>query len=333
VGEAGVVKGRVKQTNLTSDQAGMAAHTDTNLVNAWGLSINPQAAGGPAFWVSSTERGLSVVYDQTGTALPVVVTIPTPADAAAGSSPTGQAYNPTAANFMGDKFIFATEQGVIAGWQTGMDAVVRVDDSGEDASYKGLALVGTGAMATLLVTDFKAGKVAAYGTDYVEKESTTAFVDTSLPTGFAPFGIAELAGSVYVTYAKQDADKEDDVAGVGNGFIDVFKPDGTGGRRLVSGGNLNSPWGLAIAPSSFGDLAGSLLVGNFGDGFILAYDATTGVFRGLLGDTAGAPLQIDGLWALVQGPTGTTDLSQTLFFTAGPDDEAHGLFGKLDVGD
>ena len=136
-----------------------------------------------------------------------------------------------------------------------------------------------------------------------------------------------------MTYAKQDADKKDDVKGVGNGFVDVFKPDGSGGKRLISGGTLNSPWGLALAPSSFGDLAGALLVGNFGDGMVFAYDAATGAPRGQLVDGAGAPLAIDGLWALVQGPTGTTDLSQTLFFTAGPEDETHGLFGKLEMGD
>lgn len=327
---------KTTMTKLVSDQAG-AANLDANLVNAWGLAIKPDAPTGPVFWVSDNGTGLATAYDETGKALPAVkVIVPGPLDGGGGGTPTGQAYNPAQAPkgdaaqaFKGDAFIFATEDGTISGWQAGPAAVVRADASASGAVYKGLAIIDDGTTTTLAATDFHNGKVDVYDANYATVK-TTGFTDVNIPAGFAPFGIAVVKGKVYVTYAKQDADKKDDVKGVGNGYVDMFKPDGSSGTRLISAGTLNSPWALTIAPSSFGALSGALLVGNFGDGMIHAYDAASGAPMGDLVDSSGKPIVIDGLWALEPGPkTSKIDLSGTLFFTAGPNDEAHGLFGKL----
>jgi uncharacterized protein (TIGR03118 family) len=319
----------VAVTVLTADQTGVAPNTDAKLVNAWGVSINPAAQGGPAIWISDNGTGLSTVYDSTGKALPVTVKIPVPGDAGAVSAPTGQVFNSNASMFMGDKFVFVTEDGTVSGWASGAAATTRADRSGAGANYKGAALVERGSTPVLAVADFGGGKVDVFDSSYALMAAGTAFKDAALPAGFAPFNVAVLDGKVYVAYAKQDAMKHDDVKGVGNGYVDSFAPDGTTEKRLVSGGTLNSPWALAIAPSSFGALAGALLVGNFGDGKVHAFDAATGASRGEL-TNAGSALVINGLWALVAGPKADAgDLSQTLFYTAGPSDEAHGRFGKI----
>jgi uncharacterized protein (TIGR03118 family) len=316
---------------LTSDQAG-AVDTDANLVNAWGLAINPDAQGGPLFWVSAADKGVSVVIDAAGHPQSLVVTIP-PATVGDTGAPTGQVFNPSA-DFKADKFIFATEDGLITGWQTGTVAVIRVNNSAltTPASYKGLALVMNGTTATLAAANFHAGKVDVFDANYAAAVPTTLFTDATMPAGFAPFNIAELGGKVYVTYAKQDADKADDVKGAGNGYVSVFNVDGSFSKRLISQGALNSPWGIALAPSDWGALSSALLVGNFGDGLIHAYDAATGEALGELTKSAGTPLAIDGLWALEFGPnTASADLSAQLFFTAGPAMETHGQFGKIQI--
>ena len=326
------VEQHVTKTLLTSDQAG-AAHTVANLVNAWGLAINPNAQGGPLFWVSATDSGVSDVFDATGNAPGLVVTVPagTATGLGAGTgAPTGQAYNASATAFNGDTFIFATEDGFIEGWKTGTVAVAEVNNF-TTASYKGLAIATVGATPELLATNFKAGAIDSF-TSAFAAITTKPFNDATIPAGFAPFNVAELNGKVYVTYAKQDADKADDVKAVGNGYVNVFNLDGTLDKRLISQGALNSPWGIALAPAGWGGLAGALLVGNFGDGLIHAYDATSGEMVGELTDAAGTPLAIDGLWALAFGPNvASGDLSAQLFFTAGPARETHGQFGKLVV--
>jgi uncharacterized protein (TIGR03118 family) len=334
--EAGA--GAVTMTNLTGDQAGSAANVDPNLVNAWGLAINPKAQGGPAIWVVANGTGMATVYDQTGKVRPVTVKIPVPGDPTATSGPTGQVFNDSA-SFMGDLFIFSTEEGAIAGWKTGATATIRVDNSAAEAIYKGLAIVDLSGGKTLLAPDFHNGKVDVFNQGYAASTATGLFEDADIPQGFAPFNVAFLDGKVYVSYAQQDADKEDDVQGAGLGYVNVFEADGTFTKRLVSQGALNAPWGMAIAPASFGPMAGALLVGNFGDGKINAFDKTTGAPMGALVDSTGKPVEIDGLWAIVAGPTtagtanvtanATGDLGQTLFFTAGPADETHGLFGEL----
>lgn len=352
-GGAGATEGgaaaAVTMKNLTGDQAGTAANVDPNLVNAWGLAINPKAQGGPAIWVVANGTGMATVYDQTGKVRPVTVKIPVPGDPTATSGPTGQVFNDSA-SFMGDLFIFSTEDGAIAGWKTGATATIRVDNSASEAIYKGLAIVDFTGGKSLIAPDFHNGKIDMYNQAYAPSTATDKFVDPNIPQGYAPFNVAFLDGKVYVTYAKQDDAKEDDVKGAGFGYVNVFEPDGTFTKRLVSQQQLNAPWGMTIAPPSFGSLAGSLLVGNFGDGKINAFDKTSGAPMGALMDTTGAPVHIDGLWAVVAGPTtsgaanvtanavtgdaaasdaGGGDLSQKVFFTAGPADEAHGLMGEL----
>jgi uncharacterized protein (TIGR03118 family) len=270
-------------------------------------------------------------------------------------------------------FLFDTEDGTIVGWNPGVNpagsdpatagthAVIAVDNSGNNftnpdpnrqtgAVYKGLALAtsgvpiisGDGASTALLYgANFRAGTVDVYDAKFKPATglSAGAFRDAGLPRGYAPFGIQELNGKIYVTYARQDASKHDDLAGPGRGFVDVFNTDGTpglpGGKvRLVSRGELDSPWGLAIAPTGFAGITAPsgdpvLLVGNFGDGFINAFDATTGAGLGPIKDPDGEPIQISKLWALRPGNGGRGGLANTVYFTAGPFDEAHGLFGSL----
>jgi uncharacterized protein (TIGR03118 family) len=322
----------IKQTDLVADTAGAAATTDPKLLNAWGLALNPTAA---LFWISENHSGQAVVYAPTGGAAKLEVRIPGPADTDGGftSSPTGQVFNPTAADFMGDKFIVDSEDGTILGWQTQGDPfVLRVDNSA-DSGYKGLALIKNGANAELVATNFHKGTVDVFDKDY-KAVNNPGFVDAgspALPSGYAPFNAAQFGDNVYITYALQDADKADDTSGPGHGYISVFKTNGTFVKRLVSGGELNSPWGMEVAPANWGAFAGDLLVGNFGNGAVHAYDLSTGALRGEL-TTSSGPLSISGLWALGIGPnTSTTDYTNTVFFTAGPNGEDNGLFGKLDV--
>ena len=205
-------------------------------------------------------------------------------------------------------------------------------DFGSAAVYKGLAIFDPGhSDAVLYATNFRAGTVEAYDPNFDAPASVTGnFTDPNLPKGYAPFNDKVINGELYVTYAKQDADKHDDEAGVGNGFVDIFNLDGTLKERLISRGALDSPWGLQIAPSSFGSFAGDLLVGNFGNGMINAYNPTTGAFAGTLDGRDGSPLVIDGLWGLTTGNGSAAGGSlDTLFFTAGPNGESDGLFGSL----
>jgi uncharacterized protein (TIGR03118 family) len=238
-------------------------------------------------------------------------------------------YNPST-DFSSDAFIFATEDGLIEGWQSGSLALVRADRSADSASYKGLALLTDGATHTLAAANFHEGTVDVFDAAYTRVTTTGLFVDPELPSGYAPFNVAQLGNSVFVAYAKQDTGKTDEVAGTGNGYVSEFGVDGSFTRRVVSGGDLDAPWGLALAPASYGALAGTLLVGNFGDGTIHAYRLADGSEAGSLVNAAGDPIVIDGLWALAVGPhTTAADLTNTLFFTAGPSDETHGVFGKL----
>ena len=324
----------VVQTNLVSDQPGVAAVQDPQLVNAWGLAFNP---AGPA-WVSDNATGLTTVYDATG-ALKLTVTIPPPASAAPPSAPTGQVFNGASTDFGGDKFIFVTEDGTVSGWQPKTGAVLHFDNSSTGAVYKGVALGTSSSGATLLyATNFNAGRVDVFDNTYAPTTSAGGFVDTYLPDGFAPFNVFVSGAQVFVSYALQDDKKHDDVPGEGYGLIDLFDTDGNFVQRLVSGDRLNAPWGLAIAPATFGNLGGALLVGNFGDGHIDAYSLDTdyygnisGASRGFLADDSGEAIAIDGLWAIAFGPDAGGSNSNQLYFTAGPAGETHGLFGHLDV--
>ncbi len=327
----------VHQTNLVSDVPGLAAHTDPNLVNAWGITSSPTSP----FWVADNGTGVSTLYNGAGTPVSLVVTVPPPAGSPPGttSAPTGTTFNGTSDFVVTGsgsgpaRFIFATEDGTISGWNPAANptqAILKVDNSASGAVYKGLALGSTASGNFLYTTNFHAGTVDVFGNHFAPVTlGAGAFTDPALPAGFAPFGIANIGGQLYVTYAKQDADGHDDVAGRGNGFVDVFDTSGTLVRRLASGKPLNSPWGLAVAPSTWGRVAGDLLVGNFGDGAINVFDLASGDWRGGLKADTGGPLQIDGLWGLRVGNGGNGGDPNKVFFTAGPDGESHGLFGSL----
>jgi uncharacterized protein (TIGR03118 family) len=309
------------QTNLVSDIPGLAAITDPNLVNPWGITTS----GSSPFWISDNGSGKSTLYNTAGIPQSLVVTMP-----ATGATPTGVVFSGTA-NFNGDAFIFSTEDGTINGWRgaLGTNAEVLSLDT-TDAVYKGLATGVTGGNQYLYATDFRNGKIVVFpGTGAPSLPGN--FTDPNLPAGYAPFGIQKIGGLLYVTYAVQDGAKHDDVPGAGNGVVDVFDLNGNFVRRLATGGALNSPWGLALAPAGFGGAAGDLLVGNFGDGAINAYNANTGVLLGTLADLGGAALVNDGLWGLTFGNGGNGGLAGSLYLTAGLNGENDGLFARIDV--
>jgi uncharacterized protein (TIGR03118 family) len=325
----------LRQTDLVSDVL-PAQIMDPDLTNAWGISEGP----GTPFWVSDNGTGVATLYSVPGmgsaavTKAPLTVTIPS--GSAATAAPTGQVFNGTAgfklSNGSKALFIFDSEDGVISAWNPGLstNAEIKVNNSNPDptknAVYKGLAIDDTG--GTLFATNFRSGMVEMYDSNF---HLITSFTDPTLPTGYAPFGARVLNGELYVTFALQDGAKHDDVAGLGNGFVDTFDLTGGSEKRLISNGLLDSPWGLEIAPPSFGSFAGDLLVGNFGNGEINAYNAVTGAFEGTLDGLGGNPLVIDGLWGLTVGNNAGGGLSNVLYFTAGPNGESEGLFGSLSV--
>ena len=335
------IEGTVTQENIVSDTKGMARTTDLHLLNAWGLAFNP---AGPA-WVSANGNGTSQVYDDTDpnqTKLLLEVTIPPPMGGMPPSAPTGQVFNrESAVAFGGDLFIFATEDGTIAGWQKADDgtAVIRADNSPGGAIYKGITIASpltAGGRSQLYAADFHNNKIDVWDDEYMPVKSLGNFTDPKMPAGFAPFNVFGIGPLVLVTYAKQDENAEDDVKGPGNGFLDLYSAEGIFLQRLVSHGQLNSPWGMVFAPDK--DQASiDLLVGNFGDGMINVYNlALKGLridarWEGALGDAkTGKPLVIDGLWALVFGSGKSGFEADEIYFTAGPNDEADGLFGSLD---
>lgn len=326
------------QRNLVSDTPAIQAENlDPNLVNAWGIAFNPFGVA----WVNDNGTGLSTLYDGDGHAQALVVTIP-------GAAP-GLAGKPTGIVFYGgggfvvsqgklaapSRFLFASEDGGIAGWAPQVDpthAIRVVPRSGtSDAIYKGLALGADGTRQLLYASDFHNAKVDVFDSSFNQVTlAGTPFVDPRIPAGYAPFGIQAINGDIYVSYAKQDADREDDVKGAGFGFVSVFAPDGRFLHRLVSRGELNAPWGMALAPAGFGHFGNRLLVGNFGDGKINAYDLASGEFAGQLMGEHHRPIRIDGLWGIGFGNGLANQPVDTLFFAAGPQDEAHGLYGRLD---
>lgn len=321
-----------RRTDVVSNLPGAEAQ-DPELRNAWGLAFSPRGAA----WVSAAETGLSAVFGSEGQHLLPSVTIPPPRGGMPPSHPTGQVFNTDGNAFFGDRFIFVTEDGTIAGWQSGARASLRVDDSTSEAIYKGVTIAKHASGLRLYAANFHAGTVDVYDANYQLVRSRNRFRDWDLPKGFAPFNVEQINGLLFVTYAKQDEDKEDDVKGPGNGFVNVFDPDGRLLTRLVSRGALNSPWGLALAPEGFGDLGGRLLVGNFGDGKINVYDlkmASWGIrakHEGVLGTDERQPIVIDGLWALKFGVDAGGFSSTDLYFTAGPNDEENGIFGELEA--
>jgi uncharacterized protein (TIGR03118 family) len=327
---AGAAKGTFLQTNLVSNGAVPAQIVDPQLKNPWGLS---SSAGSP-MWVSDNNAGVTTLYNLTATPVQKValtVTILPGKGSPMGSigSPTGTVFNGST-DFHGDRFLFATEDGTIAGWKPsdGIVAMTEADNSmvGAGAVYKGLAIGNNGTANHLYAANFRFGTVDVFNSDFSQAAS---FTDSKIPAGYAPFGIQVLGSVLYVTYAMQNAEKHDDVAGQGHGFVDAFDLNGNLLDRLVSHGQLDSPWGLAIAPASFGEFAGDLLVGNFGNGRINAFTLDKGNFRGQLGSASG-PIVIDGLWGLRLGNGGSGGDPNKIYFAAGINGESDGLVGSIE---
>jgi len=335
VGAAGLARAQDEPTtrymehDLVSDVPGRAEITDPDLVNAWGMSQGPATP----IWVSDNETNKSTLYRTSATSpfvtkVALTVTMPAGTDGV-----TGQVFNGTGlfpvtngVTTASAPFIFDSESGDVSGWNAATGAQVGVHVDG--AIFKGLALDAAG--GHLFAADFHGARIVVIDSSWHVVQLAGSFTDPKMPDGYAPFNVAVLGGEVYVAYAKQDADAEDEVAGQGKGFVDVYDLSGHFARRLVNHGQLNAPWGLALAPAGFGDFSGALLVGNFGDGRINAYNRSTGEYLGALRGPSGQRIEIDGLWGLMFG-NGTTAPTTTLLFSAGPDDEAHGLFGTLTV--
>jgi uncharacterized protein (TIGR03118 family) len=324
------------QTNLVSDLPGMAQLTDPDLVNPWGLAFSSMS---PA-WVADNGTDRATLYRGfvNGSAIqkvPLVVSIP-------GGAPTGQVFNPTSGFVVRSgtasgpaAFIFDSEAGLVTGWNPGVpppppSTQAQVGAGVSDAIYKGLAIATTAAGTFLYAADFHHARIDVFDSSFNLVHLSGSFQDPDIPAGYAPFNVQELGGLLYVAYARQDAAAEDEVAGPALGFVDVYSTSGQLLRHLIEHGQLNAPWGLALAPAGFGRFGGALLVGNFGNGRINAYDPTTGEFLGRLRHQDNSPIQIEGLWALRFG-NGVIGTQSTLLFTAGIDDEAHGLFGAIEA--
>jgi uncharacterized protein (TIGR03118 family) len=343
---------------LVSDLPNVAPNQDPVLQNAWGVAFTPAAS---PFWVADNATGCSTLYNGDGTKVALQVSIPLPGNIVAPTdckpvnpnapptptpaAPTGIIWNPTtnpATAFLVPgtnlpaSFIFVTEDGTISAWTNGLtpanQAVLAVDNSinptaGSGAVYKAVAF-GTNVNGDFLyATNFRAGTIDVFDHTYKPAKTDGGFVDPNIPAGFAPFGIQKIDGDLFVSYAKQNAQKHDDVAGRGNGFVDVFDTDGHLLRRFASGKQLNSPWGMTRASFAFGPFSGLILIGNFGDGHVNVFDSG-GEFVGELRDSRGKPLVIDGLWTLTLGG-GAKSSPDTVYFTAGPNGETDGLFGTI----
>ena len=333
---------RFIETNLVTDGLEPAANTDPKLINPWGISESPT---GP-FWVSDNGTGVTTLYSTNGTPQALVVTIAVPLDQTTPAAVTGQVFNPFASTNPDAfvvagrpaAFIFATEDGTISAWNPAAvtSSVLTVENSknpfdgadGQGAVYTGLAIASTVEGPTLFAANFRHGTVDVFNGSF---QQVGSFTDPDLPKGFAPYNVQALDGKLFVTFAEQDESKSGSVPGAHAGFVDQFNLDGTLGARVASGGPLNAPWGLTIAPASFGAFAGDLLVGNFGNGHIDAYNLTTDHFDGALRDQDGKPLAIGDLWALTTGNGGNGGSANTVYFTAGVQNEANGLFGALNL--
>jgi uncharacterized protein (TIGR03118 family) len=315
-----------------SDSAAVSAPvTDASLVNGWGLSVGPTTP----WWTANNGTNTSTLYSGAGAKVALTVAV--------AGAPTGTVFNGNAADFVvsqsgksgAARFLFSTEGGTIMGWSPTVNAAAAVtgaNRSGAGAIYKGLAI----ASDKLYATDFHNGRVDVFDKSF--NLVPGGFSDPKIAKGFAPFGIQALGGNIFVSYAKQDAAKKDEVATPGQGFVDEFTPDGALVAQVVNSGKtnapLNAPWGLALAPAGFSVFAGDLLVGNFGNGRISAYTqrGAKWVYKGQLRAADGAPIAIDGLWAIAFGNGAAAGPTSTLYFLSGPSDGAHGLFGSITAG-
>jgi len=311
------------------------SNADPNLVNAWGIAFNPQGF----VWVANNGTSTSTLYDGNGVPQSLVVSIP--AGSSGPAKPTGIVFNGSSAFTVSQGgvsgasvFIFAGEGGTISGWSPGVDmtkAVIAVDNASKGKIYKGLAIASVGGAPRLYAADFHNGVVDVFDGAFAPVVVSGAFVDPTLPAGYAPFGIQAIGSQIFVSYAKQDAQGEDEVAGSGLGAVDVFDTAGNLVKRLIPvGGSLNAPWAMVMAPAGFGPFGNDLLVGNFGDGKINVFDPASGAFIGTLSNGNGTPLVFDGLWGLAFGNGINAQPTGTLFYAAGPADESNGVYGRID---
>jgi uncharacterized protein (TIGR03118 family) len=314
------------QTNLVSDQPGVAPILDPDLVNPWGISMSATSP----FWVANNVTGRATLYsgDVTGPLAKValVVTIP-------GGLPTGTVFNASSdfvvhsgALSAPARFLFATQTGAIVGWSGTTNAQIG---GSADAVYTGLAIGSVGSANYLYAADFEHGRIDVYDKMFNLAVLDGKFSDRNIPNSYSPFNIQNLGGKLYVTYAQQSHKEPDEETDHGSGFVDVFDTSGNLLQRLIEGNHLNAPWGLALAPATLGAFSNALIVGNFGDGQLHAYDVDDGKYVGELKDESGKPVVIDGLWGITFGNGGNGGDRNALYFAAGPDDETHGLFGSL----
>ena len=324
--------------DLVSDGTPAAAHIDSKLVNAWGIAFNPIGF----VWVANNGSNTSTLYDGKGVPQTLVVSIPV--GSSGNAAPTGIVFNSTQDFKVSQNgvaaaspFIFVGEAGTVSGWSPTVNrtAAITVVDGGANGPnvpvYKGLAISSYAGASYLYAADFRHNAIDVYNGSFAKVTLPGSFRDPALPTGYAPFGIQAIGERIYVACAKQAPSGPDEVKGAGLGIIDVFNTSGVLIRQLVMGGALNAPWGMTVAPANFGSFSNDLLVANFGDGKINAYNPSTGKLDGTLGKADGAPIVIDGLWGIAFGNGVNSQPVNTLFFTAGPADEAHGLYGRIDM--
>ncbi len=312
-----------------------SSNADTHLVNAWGIAFNPQGF----VWVANNGTSTSTLYDGNGVPQSLVVAIPP--GAAGSANPTGIVFNASSSFVVtqagvsaASAFIFVGEAGTISAWSptVNMNNAVRlVDGAAQGKVYKGLAIASQAGAPRLYATDFHNGRVDVFDANFAPVVSAGAFIDANLPAGYAPFGIQAIGSQIVVSYARQDAQARNEVAGAGLGAVDVFDTAGALVARLIGpGGKLDAPWGMALAPAGFGQFSNDLLVGNLGDGGINAFNPTTGALVGTLADSNGTAIAIDGLWGLAFGNGINSQPTTTLFYAAGPAGGTNGVYGRID---
>jgi uncharacterized protein (TIGR03118 family) len=322
-------------TALVSDGVVPAAHTDANLKNPWGVAFNPKGF----VWVADNGTNVATLYDGNGVPQSLIVTIPDGKNGSA--SPTGIVFNGTQSFTVSENgksgvaaFIFTGEGGTITAWAPDVgptNAFVMYDDGTGGAVYKGLALAAMNGNNFLYATDFHNNKIDVFNTNFTKVAMPGAFTDPAIPVGFAPFGIQAIGSNLFVTYAMQDPVKHDDVAGAGLGMVDVYDTAGNLKQHFATGGSLNAPWGIAQAPGNFGSMSGAILIGNFGNGTINAFNASSGQPMGPLTGPNGSPIVEPGVWGIAFGNDLSNQPSNTLFFAAGPNAEADGVYGRIDL--
>ncbi len=323
-----VITSAFTTTALVTDQSSGAAHTDTHLVNAWGLAFNPTAF----VWVANNGTATSTLYDGNGVPQTLVVAVP--------AGVTGIVYNGsqdfkvTQNGVTGaSPFIFAGETGTVSGWSPAVNRTnaVTAVDTGGSAVYKGLAIAAFSGANYLYAADFRNNRIDVYNASFQKATLPGGFTDPNLPAGYGPFGIQAIGDRIYVAYAQRETGGNDEVKGAGLGVVDVYDTGGVFLHRLAAGGALNAPWGMALAPAHFGDFSNAVLVANFGDGRINAYNPSNGAFVGTLSKADRTPIVIDGLWGIAFGNGVQNQPTNTLFYTAGPNDESHGIYGRIDL--